>query len=72
MSDFRGIAVALEKVGGAVRLEDGDALFTALDNLLNNPEKALEMGSLALTAFLKNGGAGEKILEVINRFLVAT
>ncbi len=72
MSDFREIAAALETAGGAVRLENGDALFTVLDNLLSIPEKSIEMGSRALNTFLKNGGAGEKTLAVINRFLGPT
>ena len=72
MSDFRAIAAALETAGGAVRLENGDALFTALDSLLRNPIKTAEMGSRALDTFQKNGGAGEKTLAVISRFLGPT
>ena len=70
MSDFREIAAALEAAGGAVRLENGDALFTELDNLLSDPIKAMGMGSRALDTFLKNGGAAEKTLAIIGRFLV--
>jgi 3-deoxy-D-manno-octulosonic-acid transferase len=70
MSDFREIAAALETAGGAVRLENGDALFAVLDSLLGDPIKTMEMGSRALDMFLKNGGALEKTLAVINRFLV--
>jgi 3-deoxy-D-manno-octulosonic-acid transferase len=70
MSDFRAIAATLETAGGGTRLENGDALFTVLDDLLNNPQKAMKMGSRALETFVKNGGAVEKTLAVISRFLV--
>jgi 3-deoxy-D-manno-octulosonic-acid transferase len=69
MSDFAGISSMLLEAGGAVCVKDAEDLFTAVVSLIENDQKALEMGKNALGVFIANKGSVEKTVRVIKGYL---
>jgi 3-deoxy-D-manno-octulosonic-acid transferase len=65
MSDFSEIAAALVEAGGAVRVNDSDALFTALRTFFRHPETAETAGRRAYDVFAVHRGAVERTLAVL-------
>jgi 3-deoxy-D-manno-octulosonic-acid transferase len=69
MSDFSDISNMLLKAGGAVCVKDAKDLYTAVVSLMENENKALEMGKKALGVITANKGAVEKTIRVIEDYL---
>ncbi|MBW2492770.1 MAG: 3-deoxy-D-manno-octulosonic acid transferase [Deltaproteobacteria bacterium] len=69
MSDFADISKMLLEAGGAVRVKNAKDLYNALVSLLENEERALEMGNNALGVLTTNRGAIEKTIRVIKDHL---
>jgi 3-deoxy-D-manno-octulosonic-acid transferase len=72
MSDFLSISRELISTGGAVRVHDADTLHRAVDRLLGQKREAKTMGRQALAAFRANGGAVEKILDLVGGIVDAS
>ena len=69
MSDFYDISNMLLEAGGAVCVKDAKDLYTAVVSLIENDQKAIEMGKNALGVFTANKGAVEKTISVIEDYL---
>lgn len=69
MSDFADISNMLLDAGGAVRVKDAEDLYTAMVSLVEDDDKAMEMGANALNIFNANKGAVEKTIKVIKDHL---
>ncbi|OEU82073.1 MAG: hypothetical protein BA865_01585 [Desulfobacterales bacterium S5133MH4] len=65
MSDFHEISHMLLESGGAVRVHDADSLYKASAILLQDSNRAKDMGKKALDVFRANRGAVEKTIEAI-------
>jgi len=69
MSDFADISNMLLDAGGAVRVKDAEDLYTAMFSLVEDDDKAMEMGANALNIFNANKGAVERTMRVIEAYL---
>ena len=69
MDDFLDAMALLEKAGGGVQVENGQELAERVLDLLQHPEKAVQIGRAAKEAVMTNKGAAEKHAEVILRVL---
>jgi 3-deoxy-D-manno-octulosonic-acid transferase len=69
MSDFSDISSMLLEAGGAVCVKDAKDLYAAVVSLIENDQKALEMGKNALGVFTANKGAAERTIKVIEAYL---
>ena len=69
MSDFVDISKMLLDAEGAVRVKDAEDLYTALVSLIDDDNKAMEMGANALGVFTANKGAVERTMQVIKAYL---
>ncbi len=65
MSDFNEISHMLLESGGAVRVHDAESLYNASAILLQDSNRAKDMGKKALDVFRANRGAVEKTIEAI-------
>ena len=69
MSDFVDISRTLLEAGGAICVKGADDLYAAVASLLENEQKASEMGKNALRVITANKGAVEKTIKVIKKYL---
>jgi len=69
MSDFADISGMLLKAEGAVCVKDAEDLYDAVVSLIEDDNKALDMGKNALGIFTANKGAVEKTMKVIKGYL---
>ena len=69
MSDFAEIADMLVAESGAVRVRDAESLYHAVSTLLQDDQKANEMGQRAFKVFTDNKGSVDKTLKVIEELL---
>ncbi len=69
MSDFADISGMLLKAEGAVCVKDAEDLYDAVVSLIEDDNKALDMGKNALGIFTANKGAVEKTMKVIKNYL---
>ncbi len=63
------IAAALIEAGGAVQVDDADALFRAASKFLDDPAALEEAGRRAYSILEPNQGATERNLAVVEQFL---
>ena len=66
-SDIGTIAVAND-YGFAVSSNDSDQWLEAVDVLINNPDKAIQMGEAAFT-YLKNHYTSDKAYDIIMKHM---
>jgi 3-deoxy-D-manno-octulosonic-acid transferase len=69
MSDFSSVAEMLVENGGAIQIEDGRDLLSAIKGLLDHDNRAEVKGRRALEVFQRNKGAVEKTIRVSEPFL---
>ncbi|MGD2278885.1 MAG: 3-deoxy-D-manno-octulosonic acid transferase, partial [Candidatus Omnitrophota bacterium] len=69
MSNFREVASIFTEGGGAVRVKDKGELKSALEDLLENPDKRKRMSDNARKIIEENSGATVKTLERIGEYL---
>jgi 3-deoxy-D-manno-octulosonic-acid transferase len=69
MFNFALIAQMLVQEGGAFQVADEEELAECLKRLLSDPERSNRMGEAAYRVFRMHGGAMEKTLKVVERFL---
>ncbi|MHC4871074.1 MAG: 3-deoxy-D-manno-octulosonic acid transferase [Planctomycetota bacterium] len=69
--NFKEPAARLEQAGGAVKLSDtaADSLKKAAADLLNNPDKAADIGSAAQKACSEMQGTGRKTIELLKNII---
>jgi 3-deoxy-D-manno-octulosonic-acid transferase len=69
MDDFLDAMALLEKAGGGIQVENGRELAERILDLLQHPEKGVQIGRAAKEAVMTNKGAAEKHAAVILRAL---
>jgi 3-deoxy-D-manno-octulosonic-acid transferase len=69
MSDFSSVAEMLIDNGGAIQVEGGDQLFSAIKGLLDDDKLKKETGQRAFEVFQSNKGAVEKTIRASEIFL---
>ena len=69
MSDFSDISNMLLEAGGAVCVKDAEDFYLTMVSLIENDNKAKEMGKNAFGVFTANKGAVEKTMKVIEAYL---
>jgi len=69
MSDFQEISNMLLASGGAFQVYDADGIYKAGTTLLENRNKAKEIGKHAFDVLCANRGAVEKVLKEVESFL---
>jgi 3-deoxy-D-manno-octulosonic-acid transferase len=65
MENFRDMARLFVDAGAAIQMERPSQLTAAIDDLLSNPEKALQLGHNAFAVIQQNSGATDRVLEVL-------
>jgi 3-deoxy-D-manno-octulosonic-acid transferase len=68
--NFRESAALLVSAGGALVVEDADALAAAVERLLREPALRAQMGESAFAAVARRQGALEKTLALVERHLI--
>lgn len=69
MFNFREIAEEILKNGAGIRVEKWEDLTKTLRKLINDPERQKEMGEKGYQIILKNKGAVERNLAMVEKFL---
>ena len=69
MHNFSEISAALRDCGGGIEVKDGLHLAREAARLLGEPERYETLGKLAKETLLRNRGALQKNLELIERHL---
>ncbi len=69
LKSYLYMAELLEKEGGGMRVEDKEALFSALCSLLADRDRCHSMGIAARRVVDKNRGATKKTLDIIEELL---
>ncbi|MEA3427986.1 MAG: hypothetical protein U9Q84_01940, partial [Thermodesulfobacteriota bacterium] len=59
----------LVESGGAVSVKDAESIYNIVSELLDDKQKAGEMGSMAFKIFNANKGAVDKTLNTIEHFM---
>jgi 3-deoxy-D-manno-octulosonic-acid transferase len=65
MENFRDMARLFVDAGAALQIERASQLSPAINDLLSNPEKALQLGHNALAVIQQNTGATDRVLQVL-------
>jgi 3-deoxy-D-manno-octulosonic-acid transferase len=65
MENFRDMARLFVDAGAAIQIGRASQLTPAIDDLLSNPEKALQLGHNALAVIQQNTGATDRVLQVL-------
>jgi 3-deoxy-D-manno-octulosonic-acid transferase len=65
MENFRDMARLFVDAGAAIQIERSSQLTPAIESLLSNPEKALQLGHNALAVIQQNTGATDRVLQVL-------
>jgi len=71
MFNFKEISEALMSSGGGIMVKDKAELYTQLENLLSEPDRAKRMGERAFRVIESNSGAAKKTMDAISRLIVA-
>ena len=66
MNSFREIANKLTKARGAIQVTNFDSIFTTVQDLINNRERAQEMGQNAHRVFNANKGAVMRTMAIVS------
>lgn len=69
MTNFKDVCRALEDIGSAVKVRDGNAVVEKLCELLDAPETRERMATAARKWHANNQGATARVLERIERYL---
>jgi 3-deoxy-D-manno-octulosonic-acid transferase len=69
MSDFADISRMLLKAGGAACVKDAEDFYATVVSLVENDNRASEMGKNAFGVFTVNKGAVERTMKVIEAYL---
>ena len=69
MFNFREITGEILQTGAGVRVEKNEELSGKLKDLINDPKRQLEMGEKGYQIIVKNRGAIERNLAVVEKFL---
>jgi 3-deoxy-D-manno-octulosonic-acid transferase len=71
MFNFKEISEALLSAGGGVMVKDKTELYTQIDILLSDKERARIMGERAFSVIEMNSGAARKTIDAVGRLIVA-
>ncbi len=67
--NYRWMTKALQEVGGGLMVPDQTALTAALEDLLDNPDKARDMGRRAADFVRLHQGGVRKTMDLLQPFL---
>lgn len=69
MSNFREITELVLRCQAGIQVDDAPGLAAACRDLIENVERRRELGQNGLTMMRENGGAAERHMEIIARYL---